>query len=108
MKKYFLQTMFKLYISNTCIYRICHNITYKGLYAMKPYQPIHSQRHIDIFRLLILDRNTWNHIIVCKFLVLDKNTWDHIIVCKLLVFDINTWKHMIVYKLFVLIVVTDS
>ena len=55
-----------------------------------------------MYKLLVLDRNTWNHIIVYKLLVLDRNTWNHRIVYELFVLDRNTWNPIIVYKLLVL------
>ena len=36
---------------------------------------------------------TWNHIFMYKLLELDKNTWDDITVYKLFVFRIVTWSY---------------
>ena len=28
-----------------------------------------------VYKLLVLDKNTWNHATVCELFILDKNTW---------------------------------
>ena len=50
--------------------------------------------HTTVYKLLVIDRNTWNHTTVYKLLVIDRNTWNHTTVCKLLVIDRNTWNHI--------------
>ena len=32
----------------------------------------------SVWKLLVLDRNTWYHITVCKSFVLNRNTWYYI------------------------------
>ena len=49
-----------------------------------------SQNQFPVWKLFVLDRNTWNHMTLCKsffffyffFFLLDKNAWYHITVCK--------------------------
>ena len=42
---------------------------------------------MNVHKLLVLEKNTWNHTTVCKLLILDRNTWNHIIVCKQMIID---------------------
>ena len=35
-----------------------------------------------VYKLFVLDRNTWDNMIVYKLIVLDWNTWNHRIVAK--------------------------
>ena len=39
------------------------------------------------YKLLVLDKSTWNRTTVCKLLVLDKNTWNHITMWKWIMID---------------------
>ena len=61
---------------------------------------------ITVMKLFVLDMNTWNLITVMKLFVLDMNTWNLITVMKLFVLDMNTWNLITVMKLFVLEIVT--
>ena len=38
-----------------------------------------------MYKLFVLDKNTWNRTFVCNLFVLDENTWNRTIVCKLFV-----------------------
>ena len=77
-----------------------------------------STSQINLFKLFILDRNTWTHITVrLWFLLLSAiviyiglllvtwnpiiawHIWNLITVNKLLVLDKNAWKHLTVWKL---------
>ena len=63
-----------------------------------------------VWKLLVLDRNTWNLITVCKQMIIIETeivTWNYIIVYKLLVLDKNTWNHTIEQLFFYLFLLVD-
>ena len=45
------------------------------------------------WKLLVLDRNTWNHVIMCKLLVVDRITWHHMTEYKFYALKIITWNY---------------
>ena len=55
--------------------------------------------HEVLVRVNFIDWLDWS---VWKLLELDRNTWNHMTVGKLLVLDRNTWNILTVFKLFVL------
>ena len=61
-----------------------------------------------MYKLYLLDRNTWNYKILYKLLLLDRNNWNYKILYKLLLFDRNTWNYKILYKLSILEIVIWS
>ena len=60
---------------------------------------------IDVWKLLVLDKYTWNHIIECKLFVLKIVTWSYSCLQRIIIVSWNhiitwsTWHYMIMCKL---------
>ena len=62
-----------------------------------------SVGQMNVWKLLILDRNTWYHITVCNFFVLNRNTWNHVTVCKIFVLSIVSWSYSYLLRIIIIV-----
>ena len=79
-----------------CLLRIIINYMKTILLCANKWLLLKRNNYLKPYKILVLDRNTWNHTAVSKLFVLDKNTRYHTTVLKNNHFKNNYTKYIII------------
>ena len=52
------------------------------VFVYEPYKLVKITRSRSVWKLLILDKNTWNHMTVCKLFIKERRSLNYITICK--------------------------